>query len=695
VRLTHGDISIRYEVGVTTPEIIAQTIRTLGYSVQPVQQHVATTANFDRESLIQIAIAGACAMNIMVLAVSLYQGLFTGIEARYESLFRWMSLALTIPVVAYSALPIYRKGMGALRTGTLHIDLPISIGIALSFLLSAINTVRGSGEIYFDSIATIVFLLLSTRYLQRRAFDTARRRCASQWSLLPSKVRQVLPDGSEREIPIIGLRSGMIISVKPGERLPCDGTVIEGTSSLDCSTITGESLPSHVTQDSPVLAGSLNIEAPLCVLSATNAGSSRLDRIITAVTSSISQPPRFITALDTLSMLFTATALLLAGGAFIFSLSEGLETATSHAIAMLTVTCPCAVALALPLLSIRALSAAAERGILVKSPTVFEELPKIRRIFLDKTGTLTTGSLTVTHVHRCSDRTESEIYGALATLVAIDPHHPVAKAIQAWLPPHQRSLHRVSDARRIPGRGVTARISDPATESSVTVMLCSRTHFEEITSDQAQAPLSSIGTVSDGASVIVLAFESEVARVFELTDSLRMNALPVTQQLARSATIQILSGDRAEVTCAVGRHLGLPADKATGGLLPEDKAAIISAAQTQTLYAGDGANDAPALRAATVGVALRGGIQSILESAHVFIDRGGIEKILILQSIAARYRTMARLIVGLGLTYNAVGICAAFMGYISPLVAAVAMPIFSIILLLIAYTACSGISSKE
>ena len=200
---------------------------------------------------------------------------------------------------------------------------------------------------------------------------------------------------------------------------------------------------------------------------------------------------------------------------------------------------------------------------------------------------------------------------------------------------------------------------------------------------------------SQQATVTILAAHGEAIAAFELVDSLRSETVHAVRLLAARAPVHILSGDRDEVTTHVATSLGVERLRSLGALLPEDKARILSTSGTGTLFAGDGANDALALSAATVGIALQGGIQSILESANVFIERGGIEKLPLLYRIALRYRNVARFIVGLGLTYNAIGIGAAFLGYISPLVAAVAMPIFSSILLLISYSAFGGLAPRS
>jgi len=630
-------------------------------------------------------------MNIMMLAVSLYQGLFTGMETRIETLFRWVSLALSIPVVGYSALPIYQKGLGALKTGSLHIDLPITLGIVLSFLLSAWNTFAGSGEIYFDSLTTITFLLLATRYAQRRAFDIARERCASTWSLLPAVITEIKEDGTHQEFAIGELRAGMCLLVKPGERIPCDGLVQHGCSMIDCSTMTGESVATAVNKNSPVLAGTLNLESPLHVVASTGLGNSRLDRIVESITSSMTETPSLITSLDTLSMLFTASALCLAGGAFALSLPHGFTVATSAAIAMLTVTCPCAIALALPLLSIRALGAAAAGGVLVKSPCVFEDLSRVSRGFFDKTGTLTSGTLRLRHVNTfVADEVARDL---TSHLVEIDSNHPTARALRVYTARRPRSRFLMLEAKRLPGRGVVATMLDSHSSTRVTAILSSLAHYRATSASRSPTQLD-LEQFSSDVSVVTLTLDGELLAYFELSDAIPPEVTYAFEYLKRHLSCAILSGDRQEVTASIASQLGLAPEDSLGNLLPEQKAAHIAQEERETLFVGDGANDAAALRTASVGIALRGGIQSILESADVFITEGGVEKVVFLHRVASRYRRHSRLLVGLGVTYNLIGITAAFMGHVSPLIAAIAMPLFSSFVVLLAYTGFVGLQGS-
>lgn len=688
VNLTLGELTVSFDPAITTSQRIADAVQQLGYPVMRASPENGDIKHNERESLIQIGVAAACSMNIMMLAVSLYQGEHSGIEAHYVSLFRWVSLALTVPIVTYSALPIYRRALGALRAGTLHIDLPISIGIVLSIILGTFNTLRGAGEIYFDSLSTIILLLLSTRHLQRRAFETARNRCASHWSLLPSHCTEVCDNGATRVIPLTTMRAGMLIQVPAGERIPCDGVVEGGTSSLDCSTITGESLPIHVEQTYSVLAGSLNLESPLLIRVATGAGNSRLDRIISTVASSASQPPQFITSYDTLSMLFTAAALLLSVGAFLIHLSGGITAGANAAIAMLTVTCPCAVALALPLLSMRALSATASRGILVRSPEAFEKLPLVTDIYLDKTGTITDPKITATAA-RLADHIPSEAVAlVVAILVEVDPNHPVSQGLKAWLEATSRypAIHYNGTTRRIPGCGVEVLFTGSLTPT-VSPKVARLTSLEYFNANRTTETSTALLPTAPPpwATVSILTADNEVWGYFELASTANNTIKETLSHLATKAAIHILSGDRPEAARHIAEELRIDPAQAHGGLAPEEKAEAIRTRRSICMYVGDGANDAPALAAATIGVALRGGIQSILESADVFIQRGGLEQVVTLRDLATRYHRRARLIIGLGLLYNALGVTLAFAGYVSPLVAAIAMPTFSLMLVSLAY----------
>jgi Cu2+-exporting ATPase len=638
----------------------------------------------------RIGIAGAAAMNIMVLAVSLYQGEFTGIEPRFVTLFRWVSFALATPAVLYSATPIYSRAIAALRSGTLHIDIPIALGITLSYGLSAINTVRGTGEIYFDSLTTILFLLLASRHLHQRAFESSRRAFTSSWSLLPATVHWESGAGRIEDLPMQALRSQMILLVKPGERVPCDGVVESGESSLDCSAITGEALPVRTAPANAILAGSLNLEAPLRIRAATDAGASQLDRIVGTVTTSAAAPALFTTSFDTLSMIFTASALLLATGAFFFNTSTSWAAATSAAIAMLTVTCPCAVAFALPLLSIRALTACARRGILVSSAQIFEELPKVSQVFFDKTGTLTEGSLQVTKAHIENSGSHEVLAHLVLRLSQVNPSHPVSQALARWAQFDSRQCTppiEVFDEKLIPSKGVTLTYacSDDATNTRHSASLVSLSFFVEHYRGDTQLP-----HFAGDTTVSVVTVDSVPVAFFELCDGVRSVASSVVKHFSQRALISILSGDRAASVRSVAQQLPPPPVQYWGELVPEQKAQHIREVAGVTLFVGDGANDGPALLEASVGVALRGGIQSLLECADVYITEGGIEQLITLDRIATHYDTAARRIVVLGLAYNAAGIAAALFGYVTPLVAAIAMPVFSSIVVGVAFTAFRG-----
>jgi Cu2+-exporting ATPase len=692
VRLTHGDITVHYDPKITTVLLIGEAIEKLGYRVRMERGNVQESKLSHREDLIRIGIAGACSMNIMMLAVSLYQGLFTGIPQEFEKFFTWVSFLLATPVVTYCALPIYQRALFALRSGLLHIDVPIALGVILSYALSGFNTMYGEGEIYFDSLTAIIFLLLSTRAIQARAFERAQRAITSSWSIVPTTIHEVLNSGEIVKRPHHTLRSGTTVYVAAGERVPCDGIIIDGTSALDCAAITGEALPQFVTKECAVLAGTLNLESPLRIAAATSAGNSRVEKIVREVQEATAKTPELLTALDTLSMIFTSVTLLLSCGAFLYHLSDGLSPAASAAIAMLTVTCPCAVALALPLLAVRSLTRAAQAGILVKSPVVFEELSKVKTVFFDKTGTLTTGVLQVSNESLTSNGDSSVAYSLLHLLTEADPHHPITQAIVRFLKTKSHEIQRdritVNALKKIAGRGVSITYNDRLDSHEHTAHLTSLSYFEKsLCRNNDKDTCQTEQHVASDATTIVLSVDGRELLRLSLKDELRPESFQLVDDFMRAGVpVSVLSGDATGNVHALCSKLSIPVEQLYGDKMPEEKAALIAEHGTHTLFIGDGANDAPAMSKATVSIALRGGIQSVLECADVYIADGSLEKVRTLQAITTSYKRGSLILVTLGLCYNLAGVIAAFMGLISPLIAAIAMPLFSTILITIACT---------
>ena len=673
VRLAQSEIDLAYDAQTMSPAEIFKLLADLGY-----QPCLPDDSSFQeraraRKELVRIGVAAVCAMNIMVPSVSLYQGAFSGIEDSYATLFRWACLIVSIPVATYCALPMYRRAGHALKTGTLHIDIPIALGLILSFLLSAVNTVLGNDEIYFDSLSTIVFLLLSTRHLQNRRFEKIRRSLAHTWQLLPSTVRLCTDEGKVQTINLREVTVGMQLEIVAGERIPCDGIITQGESSLDCSVITGESLPQTVSLDSPVLAGAMNLESPLRMRTVCDGKSSRLQKIFAQVRSTLQESPQAQDGLNKLSVTFTAAALLLAGGAFIYNLSVGLGAASTAAIAMLTVTCPCAMALALPLLMIKAVGEASDRGILLRHADIFDRIQNIKSIYFDKTGTLTEGVL---HAEELSLRSPffcgKNIKIIIAALTKIQPQHPVSLALALWAGPQESILS--SQVKAVPGKGVTLTLPE-----GISVFLGS----SQWCAEQCQElPAATAGENALGIKSLVYIFTNkEILAHFSLSDFCSAEAKQLISRLKDTYSLGILSGDAQSPVRSVARELNISLDHCFAEQSPEQKAQKLSG--TSSMYVGDGANDALALSASMVGVALRGGIQSLLECASVFIREGGIDKISELLTLSSRYQQRYKLILILGLCYNSIGIFLAFFGLISPLVAAIAMPIFSLILVLL------------
>jgi Cu2+-exporting ATPase len=381
----------------TTPlSQVAHFLDSIGYAPHPFRGVEARdmARREERALLIRIAVAGAIAGNVMLIAFALYGGRFHGITDEFRILFRWASLALAIPSVVWCASVFYRGAWGALKTRTLHMDLPIAIGILAGFIQGAVNTVRGTGEIYFDSVTALIFFLLVGRFLQRRQQRRAASSTELLFSIAPATARLVDSDGV-REVPLEALSPGNTVEVRAGDSIPADGSVVEGISTLDRSLLTGESLPEPVAIGDPVHAGTVNLGGRLLVEVRVTGEDTRVGRLMRLVEEGAMRRAPVVLLADRISGWFVAIVLTLAAITLGVWLKLDPEHAVGHAVALLIVSCPCALGLATPLAVSAAIGRAARKKILIKGGDALENLARPGRMFLDKTGTLTEGRLGV------------------------------------------------------------------------------------------------------------------------------------------------------------------------------------------------------------------------------------------------------------------------------------------------------------
>ncbi|MBD3853762.1 MAG: heavy metal translocating P-type ATPase, partial [Acidobacteria bacterium] len=621
VRLDLGRSLARVTWDRNTTELssIARFLDSIGYTPHPFRGVEARdmARREERSLLIRIAVAGAIAGNVMLIAFALYGGRFHGITDEYLQLFRWVSLGLALPSVLWCALVFYRGAWGALKTRTLHMDLPIAIGILAGFLQGAFNTIRGSGEIYFDSVTVLIFFLLVGRFLQRRQQRSAASSTELLFSLAPSTARLVAADGV-REVPLEALTPGCLVEARAGDSIPADGVVVEGSSTLDRSLLTGESVPEEVAAGDPVHAGTVNMSNRIVVEVRTAGEDTRIGRLMRLVEEGAQRRAPVVLLADRISGLFVAAVLVLAAITVIVWMRLDPAHAIEHAVALLIVSCPCALGLATPLAVSAAIGRAARKKILIKGGDALENLARPGLMILDKTGTLTEGRLAV--VRWWGDETVQPMVGALEG----HSSHPVARALSEAF--GDQGEPEVIEAREVPGAGIGG-----ICEGRRVLVASPRHAARELGPLPPEADDAVASFAAEGLSPVVVAVDSLVAAVAGIGDPLRpdtADALTAIQE--RGWRVEILSGDHPVVVQSIGREVGLAPERALGGATPEAKLeAVRTAAEEGTVaMVGDGVNDAAALAAATVGIGVHGGAEAALAAADVYLGRPGLTPLL-------------------------------------------------------------------
>lgn len=663
-------LSLRFHPGVVRLSRVAQELARLGYPPHPAKQADAGRTAETRRLLIRIGVAGAVAGNVMLMAFALYGGAFSGMAGEHRDFFRWMSLVASLPGVLYAAWPFYRSAFAGLRAGVLHMDLPISIGILAGFVSGVLNTVRGEGEIYFDSVTVLIFLLLVGRLLQLRQQRLATESSELLHALTPSWARRLDAQGQAQRIPLEAIAPGDRLEVRPNEILPADGRVRSGRSSVDASLLSGESVPVGVRVGDEVFAGTRNLEDVLVIEAATSTDDSRVARLADLVESAHSLRAPVVQLADRIAGWFVAAVLGLALLTLAAWSVLDPAVAIDHAVALLVVSCPCALGLATPLALTAAMGKAARAGILVRSGGALEALGRPQEVrpvlFFDKTGTLTHGRLEVL---------EAEGPDWLWPLVAgaeRDSVHPVGRALRAL----SDAPVAASTIETVHGAGIVARVGEHE-------LVVGKPDFVSARSLRApELDARSAAFAERALTPVWVAVDGRVRGLLGLADRIRSEARDSVAALrARGFDVHLLSGDAPAVARAVGRQLDLPPEACEGGADPETKLERVEAAAARgpVVMVGDGVNDAAALAAATVGVAVHGGAEVALSAADVFLSRSGVSPVVELIEGARRTYGVLRRNIVFSLVYNAFGASLAVSGLLDPLVAAVLMPLSSLV----------------
>lgn len=662
---------VEWDPAVLSLSQVARTLDRLGYTPHPFRGVARDTMRRreDRAMLARIGVAGAIAGNVMLPALALYSGEFHGMEVAYTGLFRWVSLLLTIPALMYPGRVFFTGALAALRTRRLHMDLPIALALGAGFLRGAINTIGDSGPIYFDGVTVLIFLLLAGRFLQQRGQRAAADAAELLYSLAPDTARVIAEDGGEYVLPAAALLPGMAVRVRAGETFPADGTVLSGHTTVNAALLTGESRPVTARVGDVVHAGTLNLAAPVSVRVEEAGATSRLARILRQVEESSLRRAPVVALADRIAGRFVAVVLALAMVTYLIWLRRDSAVAWDNAIALLIVTCPCALALATPLAVTVAVGRAARTGIYIKGGDALELLAKPGLLVLDKTGTVTEGRSALVSWHG------DEATRSLVLALEDGSSHPIADGFRRAWPELVAPVAR--DVRHHIGGGITGVVEGHEVAlGSPRFVAVRASGTDTMLQLMGEAPLTPVVVAVDGVVVAGAEFGDRVRDgMFEALTALRQRGWATT----------LLSGDDPTVARSVGATLGFSPEESIGGATPEAKLARVlawRAAGATVVMVGDGVNDASAIAAAHVGIGVHGGAEACLATADVYLTEPGLAPLVRLVDGSERAIRVIRRNMTWALTYNTVGVVLAMSGTISPLIAAVMMPASSLTVVL-------------
>lgn len=685
VRMSDQTIELIYDPKRIQPVNVAKKLAKLGYSLSPWTVDSQDEQGFlqqQREHWMGIASAAFFAANAMWIGVALYAGESTGISAGHETFLRWVGTVLALFAAILPGRIFFQTAWQAIRTRTPHVDIPIALSLLMGGGGSVIGAVRGGGHIYFDSLASLILLLRMGRYIQfqaqyRTSLSLAR---LLRWNTLTAT--RLETDGSTKIVPASRLQLGDRIEVRPGETIPADGIVTDGDSCVDTSLLNGESSPASIFTGDVAVGGTVNILAPLRIAVTAAGASSRVGRLMELVRNASTHRTRSITAADRVSKWFVIVVLLLAVLTWsAWCILASAAIATQHTMALLTIACPCALALAAPLVLTVALGRAANRQIWIRDGNCLERLATPGTLWLDKTGTLTYGRMSVIDFH--GDDEAIPYAAALEQSI----HHPIAKAICTFAIPEQGQWPLATALENRRGNGAKGLVE------GVRVAVGNEAWLNEngvAFSDEWLELQANV--LSQNHPIVWVAINGTVRGMFEMGDPLRDDAVETLRFLtAKGWKVGILSGDRQEIVDSVANLLradGIALDLALGQQSPENKLERIRRCKAESgrpcAMVGDGVNDAAALAMADVGIAIRGGSEQALYAAPIFIGNGRLASVAELITASTRVVRGIRRCFVASLIYNAVTMTLAILGLIHPLIAAVLMPISGLTVLAMA-----------
>lgn len=651
VNLSTKRVAVKWRGG--EPPDLLVALATLGYPGH-LFENEADRPDPERARLVRaLAVAGFCSMNIMLLSVSVW----SGAEPETRSAFHWISAALALPCLLYSGRVFFSSAWSALRHGRTNMDVPISIGICLAFGLSLYDTLHDGPHAYFDAATSLIFFLLIGRTLDHLMREKARAAVRGLMRLSPRGATVLRADGSRDYLPLAEIAPGMRLALTAGDRIPVDGSVEEGESELDCAIVTGESAPRFVAAGASVRAGTLNLSGPLTITATAKAEESFLAEMVRLMEAAEGGRARYRRLADRAAALYSpivhATAFLTFLGWM--AVTGDWHCAITISIAVLIITCPCALGLAVPIVQVVASRRLFENGIMVKDGSAIERMAEIDSAAFDKTGTLTFG---VPRLVNAAAIAPADL--AIAAEIAGRSGHPLSQAIAAAAPAGGMAL---ADIRERPGLGIEARLDGRLYRlgRAEWVLAC--------------------GTDGQSHGGTVLGCNGELIARFTFEETMRPQARAAVSALrAEGIQLMLLSGDTPIAVRVIAARLAV--DDVAAGLLPAEKVEHLAALSTRghkVLMVGDGLNDAPALAAAHVSMAPASAADIGRNAADFVFLRDGLDAVPAALSVSRAAGQLVRQNFALAIGYNAIALPVAIAGYVTPLIAALAMSLSSVL----------------
>jgi Cu2+-exporting ATPase len=659
-----GRLQVRWSPEQCRPSIILRTLRQIGYAAYPFDpvRHGEQLERERKKLFRQLFIAGLSMMQVMMYALPVYLADDGSMDADMTALMQWASLLLTLPAVAYSAQPFWRGAWTGLKQRMPGMDLPVALGIAAAFGGSVAALLRGRGDVYFDSITMFIFLLLGSRYLELSARRTAARALERLRHALPAAAARMAgyPQARETELVAAGqLCAGDLILVRPGEAVAADGVIVEGATEVDLALLTGESRAQPRGVGEALPGGAVNAGQPVVLRVTRAAQESTLALLVRLVERAGHGKPRIALWADKVAAWFVLALLMLTVLVFLYWHAVDPARAWQVAIAVLVVSCPCALSLATPTALAAATDRLVRRGVLVVQPHVLETLHRATHVIFDKTGTLTRGQPVLRRVHTLAAMERAECL-AIAAALEESSTHPLGIALREAGGEVRRQAREL---RHVAGQGIEGVID------GVRYRLGS-----------AAFVAAPFGVAQDDETTLVyLAGPGAMLARFELADALREDAQDVvTQFQQRGMSVILLSGDGQEVTQRVAARLGI--ERALGGQLPDQKLAFVQALQAQgavVAMVGDGVNDAAVLRAADVSFAMGGGSDLARMHADCVLLSGRLSTLGDCAATAGRTLAVIRQNLAWATLYNLCAIPAAAFGLLNPWMSGAGMSLSS------------------